>query len=455
MKQLTCFKSYDIRGELGKNLDGLIIYRIARAFAKVLKSKKVAVARDSRESSFELSEYLVKGLMHEGVNVLDIGLAGTEEMYFATSHFNCDGGIIVTASHNPKNYNGLKMVKSFSRPLDIKSEFLEIKRLAEEQDFISKKKGHRVSIKNESREAYVDKVISLINIKRIRPLNVVINCGNGTAGPTFDAIAKKLIEAQPSFKFTRIFHNVDSSFPNGVPNPLIKENQAPTIEKVISECADLGIAFDGDFDRCFLFDECGSFIPGEYIVGLLAEIFLKKEPLSTIVHDPRVVWNTIASIEENKGVAVQAKTGHAFMKQKMREVNAIYGGEISAHHYFRDFFYCDSGMIPWLMIVELSGMEKRTLSSLVNEKKKLYPSSGEINLKLKDPDKAIEKVEQLFEGKYIKKDMTDGISLAFYDWRLNIRKSNTEPLVRLNIECKSDPNLVLKKVELVKEILLD
>ena len=455
MKALTCFKTYDIRGKIGENLDADIVYRIARAFAKVLQAKKVVIARDSRESSFGLSESLVEGLMHEGVDVLDIGLAGTEEMYFATSNYSCDGGIIVTASHNPKNYNGLKMVKSRSRPLDIESEFLEIKKLAEAQDFGKKKSGARVSLESDSREAYVNKVISFIDIDKMPPLKMVINCGNGTAGPTFDAIARKLIEMQPSFQFIRVFHDVDSSFPNGVPNPLLEENRSSTAEKVVAVSADIGVAFDGDFDRCFLFDESGTFIPGEYIVGLLASTFLKKEPQSIIVHDTRVIWNTADLVKKNNGVPMQSKTGHAFMKQKMREVNAIYGGEISAHHYFRDFFYCDSGMIPWLMIVELMGIDKSKLSTLINERKKLYPSSGEINLKLNEPTNAILKVEKFFEGKYIEKDKTDGVSLSFKNWRMNIRKSNTEPLVRLNIESKSDPSLVEQKVELVKDIILN
>ena len=455
MKALTCFKTYDIRGKIGENLDADIVYRIARAFAKVLQAKKVVIARDSRESSFGLSESLVEGLMHEGVDVLDIGLAGTEEMYFATSNYSCDGGIIVTASHNPKNYNGLKMVKSRSRPLDIESEFLEIKKLAEAQDFGKKKSGARVSLESDSREAYVNKVISFIDIDKMPPLKMVINCGNGTAGPTFDAIARKLIEMQPSFQFIRVFHDVDSSFPNGVPNPLLEENRSSTAEKVVAVSADIGVAFDGDFDRCFLFDESGTFIPGEYIVGLLASTFLKKEPQSIIVHDTRVIWNTADLVKKNNGVPMQSKTGHAFMKQKMREVNAIYGGEISAHHYFRDFFYCDSGMIPWLMIVELMGIDNSKLSTLINERKKLYPSSGEINLKLNEPTNAILKVEKFFEGKYIEKDKTDGVSLSFKNWRMNIRKSNTEPLVRLNIESKSDPSLVEQKVELVKDIIFN
>ena len=454
MKELACFKSYDIRGQVGININEEIVHSIARAFAVVLNAKKVVVARDSRESSLKLSLSLKKGLIKEGVKVLDLGLAGTEEMYFATSYFKTCGGIIVTASHNPKDFNGLKMVRYSSKPLSVSDEFLKIKKMAEENNFQADKNGNEENVADEARDAYVQKILSFIDVEKIRGLNILVNCGNGTAGPTFDALETEIKKRNSKLNFTKMFHEVDSSFPNGVPNPLLKENQHPTKEMVLKTNAELGVAFDGDFDRCFLFDEKGSFIQGEYIVGLLAEAFLKKEPNSSIVHDPRIIWNTLDVVEQNNGKCVQSKTGHVFMKEKMREVNAIYGGEISAHHYFRDFFFCDSGMIPWLLVLELLSNKNKPISYLIEQRKKLFLSSGEINLKIDNPQLAIKKVKDHFIYNSLSQDYTDGLSFTFEGWRFNLRESNTESLVRLNVECTSNQAFLDKRVQDLKRFLI-
>jgi phosphomannomutase len=414
----------------------------------------VVVGWDARGTSPKLAQSLIQGVMDEGATVLDIGLAGTEEMYWATSYFQADGGIEVTASHNPINYNGLKMVKAGSKPLDPATELLAVQTCAEDNNFgLKKLGGHQFDRQLAAKQAYVEKVLSFVAISDLRPLKIVVNCGNGAAGPTFDALAHALSARTDAFDFIRVFHTPDSSFPNGIPNPLLTENHAPTRDQVLAHKADLGIAFDGDFDRCFFFDAQGLFIPGEYIVGLLASVFLEKEPGAKIVHDPRVVWNTKDIVQINSGMAVQSKTGHAFIKQVMREFDAVYGGEMSAHHYFRDFAYCDSGMIPWLVLCELMGRSGQPLSALVAARMADYPSSGETNFTLQDPQASIAKVLAVYEPKALQKDQTDGVSLEFDAWRFNLRASNTEPVVRLNIESRGDPSLVATKLDDITRLL--
>ena len=453
-KELTCFKAYDVRGELGLNLNGDICYRIGRAYAEVMESKTVIIGRDVRKSSPELSKCFSEGLMDNGVKVLDIGIAGTEEVYWATTHFSACGGIMITASHNPISFNGIKMVKSESRPLET-NEFLMIKKTAENNSFpILKNRGKVVDIFYESKDAYVNKLFEFIDTNLLPKLNIVINGGNGALGPTFDLFEEKLQKKSKNLKFFKYQHNPDSNFPNGIPNPLIKENHQFNKNLVISKNADLGIAFDGDFDRCFFFDENGNFVPGEYIVGLLAEIFLLKEPGSKIIHDSRVIWNIKDVVENHSGYSLVSKTGHAFIKKSMRDNNAIYGGEMSAHHYFREFAYCDSGMIPWLLIIELMGRKEKKLSELVKDRQQKFPSSGEINFTIKKPEKMIEKVLKYFQDQYLYYDYFDGLSVVFEDWRFNLRISNTEPLVRLNLETKKNLDLLNHGIKKLTKILL-
>ncbi len=443
MKELSCFKSYDIRGEVDVNIDAEIVYRVGRALSQHFLAKSVVIGYDARETSPTFATAIAKGIQDFGSNAINIGLAGTEEMYWAVSEFGACAGVEITASHNPINFNGIKIVKSKSHPLDEETDFKVIKKLAETAVFSSPSHRGKLTYQSvEAREAYVRRVLSFIEIDKLRPLKIVVNSGNGAAGPTFDAIAKKLAEAKAPLEFIRINHNPDHTFPNGVPNPILPKNHDATAKVVKELGADFGVAFDGDFDRCFFFDENGMFIQGEYIVGLFANIFLEKEPGATIVHDPRVIWNTQNIVKKKGGVAVQSKTGHAFIKETMRMHDAIYGGEMSAHHYFRDFAYCDSGMIPWLLIAELISKSGRSLADWVKDRIVAFPSSGEINFHVKDANDSISRVLAAYRKDAVSLDDSDGMSLVFKDWRFNLRSSNTEPLVRLNIEsCGNGPKI--------------
>lgn len=444
MKKLSCFKAYDIRGRLGDELNEDIAYRIGRAYGEIIKPKQVVVGGDVRLTSHNLKAAVAQGLMDAGAEVLDLGLAGTEEVYFATFYLELDGGIEVTASHNPIDYNGMKLVREGSRPISGDTGLGEIEQLALSQAWgAAKTTGSRRDL--DVREQYAKHIVSYIEPSKLKPLKLVVNAGNGTAGPALDAIAQQLQQQGVPFEFIKVHHQPDGSFPHGIPNPLLPENRAATQEAVIAHQADMGIAWDGDFDRCFLFDEHGQFIEGYYIVGLLAEAFLQKQPGAKIIHDPRLIWNTQALVTANGGQAIQSKTGHAFIKERMREEDAIYGGEMSAHHYFRDFAYCDSGMIPWLLVAELMCTTGKSLSQLMKERMAAFPSSGEINSTLADPVAAIDRVLQHYQPKALSVDTTDGISLDMGEWRFNLRSSNTEPVVRLNVESRANPQLVTKK----------
>jgi phosphomannomutase len=440
MPPLTCFKAYDIRGRLGADLNEGVARRIGRAFAEALQARAVVVGRDCRASSEALMSACVEGLVAGGATVLDLGLCGTEEMYFAVTHFEADAGIEITASHNPMDYNGMKLVQKGSAPLDAATGLAAVQALAEGPD-LPDLAGGRVVAAVGARAAYVARVLSFVDIAALQPMTILVNAGNGAAGPTFDAIAAELAARGAPLRFVRLHHLPDGSFPNGIPNPLLPENQPVTAEAVVDARADMGVAWDGDFDRCFLFDRLGRFIPGEYVVGLLAEVFLTKEPGATIVHDPRVVWNTRDVVERAGGRAIQARTGHAFLKQALRDTGAVYGGEMSAHHYFRDFMACDSGMIPWLLVAELMGRSRMSLEDLLSDRMAAFPSSGEINFRLDDPQAAVARVEAAFAARAPARDEMDGLSLAFPDWRLNLRRSNTEPLLRLNVEARGGVDL--------------
>ena len=443
LTELSCFKSYDIRGEIGVNINEDIAYRIGRAVAQHFSAKSVVIGFDARETSPSYATAASHGARDAGADVFNIGMAGTEEMYWAVTEFSACGGIQVTASHNPINYNGMKIVKSQSQPLDDAGEFQSIKALASSKEWLDVSLvGQERDYAAAARQAYVERILSFVDVSAVKPLKIVVNSGNGAAGPTFDAVAARLEALGAPLKFIRVHHTPDSTFPNGIPNPLLRENHAVTADVVKREAADFGIAFDGDFDRCFFFDQTGKFVPGEYLVGLLASIFLEKEECSKIVHDPRVIWNTQDIVRSKGGVAVQAKTGHVFMKQKMRLEEAVYGGEISAHHYFRDFAYCDSGMIPWILVTELISRSGRPLGDWVKDRFVAFHSSGEINFRVEDAGRAIDKVFEAYRADALSIDDTDGLSLTFRDWRFNLRQSNTEPLVRLNIETTGGANKI-------------
>ena len=452
MKPISCFKAYDVRGKLGEQLNEDVAYRIGRAFGQYLQAKHVVVGGDIRLSTESLKQALAKGLMDAGVNVTDIGLCGTEEIYFATSHLKQDGGIMVTASHNPIDYNGLKLVREDSKPISGDTGLFDIQRIAESEDFVNvDTKGQHQKVNNLA--AFVEHVLGYIDLAKLTPKKLVVNAGNGAAGHVIDAIEKVFQQKQVPVSFIKVHHEPDGTFPNGIPNPLLPENRASTAKAVAQHQADLGIAWDGDFDRCFLFDEKGQFIEGYYIVGLLAQAFLEKAPGSRIIHDPRLTFNTLDIVAEKQGIAVQSKTGHAFIKERMRAENAIYGGEMSAHHYFRDFFYCDSGMIPWLLITELLCIEDTKLSDMLNARIAKYPSSGEINRKVSNAPHVLTEVEKQFGDKAIKKEEDDGLTLIFEQWRLNVRSSNTEPLLRVNIEARGDEALMQRKTEQVLALI--
>jgi phosphomannomutase len=439
--RLTCFTAYDVRGRLGDDLDAAIARRIGHAFAATRAATRVVVGRDCRASSEALAEAVADGIAAAGADVLDLGLCGVEEVYFGAAHFGASGGIAVTASHNPVDYNGMKFVGAGAAPLD-PAALAAVRAGAECGDASPVRvRGHRRTPEG-ARDAYVARVISFVDPAALAPLRLLVNAGNGAAGPTFDAVAAALAALGAPLDVVRLNHAPDGTFPNGVPNPLLPENRPATARAVVASGADLGAAWDGDFDRCFFFDETGGFVPGEHVVGLLAESFLARAPGAAIVHDPRVVWSVEDAIARGGGRAVVARTGHAFLKQAMRASGAVYGGEMSAHHYFRDFMCCDSGMIPLLLVAELLGRRGPRLGALVGERMAAFPSSGEINFRLADPAAAVARVRAELEPAARSRDETDGLSLAFADWRFNLRVSNTEPLLRLNVEARGDRALV-------------
>ncbi len=437
--KMACFKAYDIRGRLPDELNEEIAWRIGRACGEFLKPARMVIGHDIRISSPALSAALARGLRETGAEVIDLGLCGTEEVYFAVSHLKTDGGVMITASHNPADYNGMKLVKSEARPISGGTGLREIEALAAAGNFkgAAAAGGYR---EIDNRPAFVEHLLGYIDTAPLKPLKFVVNGGNGCAGPMLDALAGHL-----PFELIRINHEPDGTFPNGIPNPLLPDNREATARAVRDSSADLGLAWDGDFDRCFLFDENGRFIEGYYMVGLLARAILANHPGEKIIHDPRLVWNTEKIVREAGGIPVMSVTGHAFIKEKMRRENAIYGGEMSAHHYFRDFAYCDSGMIPWLLAAEILSRSGRKLSELVDEMIENFPVSGEINSRVTDPDQAIQKIEARCRAEQGVADYTDGFSFATASYRLNIRKSNTEPLLRLNVETRGDRKLLEEK----------
>jgi phosphomannomutase len=447
MNLSNCFKAYDVRGRIPEELNPESSYAIGRAYAEWLKPKRVAVGRDIRLSSAELAEALIRGLTDSGVDVLDIGLCGTEGVYFATFSQELDGGIMVTASHNPPDNNGMKFVREQSKPISGDTGLQDIRKLAEGGKFSASSRQGAV-IETDIRPSYREHLLSYVDRSVLKPIRIVSNPGNGGAGLVID-----LIETDLPFQFVKLHHEPDGTFPHGVPNPMLEENRAVTAQTVLREKADIGIAFDGDFDRCFFFDEQGTFIEGYYIVGLLASVFLKRFPGGRIVHDPRLTWNTLEIVKQYGGKAVQCKSGHAFIKQVMREVDAVYGGEMSAHHYFRDFAYCDSGMIPWLVLGQLLSETGKPLSALVGERMRLFPASGEINRKLVDQKAAIEAVKARYVPGALSVDYTDGLSVEFEQWRFNLRSSNTEPLVRLNVESRGDAALMNDRTQEILGLL--
>lgn len=437
---IQCFKAYDIRGQIPNELNVDIAYRIGNAAVEFLGAETIVLGRDIRLTSTEFADAVSAGVREAGADVLDIGLGGTEMVYFATGELQADGGIMVTASHNPADYNGLKLVRRQARPISGDTGLKDIRVLAERDErLVAGTAGERKAC--DINEAYIDRLLSFVDLPSLAKLKIVTNPGNGGAGLTLDRLEPHL-----PFEFVKIHHAPDGHFPNGVPNPMLTENRKPTIDAIAESGADFGIAWDGDFDRCFFFDENGRFIEGYYIVGLLAQSQLEAQGPGAIVYDPRLTWNTIEIAEQFGGRPVQSKSGHSFMKETMRNEDALYGGEMSAHHYFRDFYYADSGMLPWLLVAQLVSTRDATLSDLVDDRMEKFPASGEINRKVADPAGAIRSIRDRYAPDARTIDETDGVSLEFAEWRFNLRPSNTEPVIRLNVESRGDKELMQEKV---------
>ena len=449
MSNLSSFKAYDIRGRIPDEIDESLAYDVGRAYAAFVRPHRVAVGYDIRLSSPKLATALKRGLMDTGSDVLDIGLWGTEGSYFATFAEGLDGGIMVTASHNPPDYNGMKFVREQARPISADTGLQEMRALIESGRLPAKAAKPGTERQLDIRDKYLEHLLGYVKAASLAKLKVVVNPGNGGAGLIIDALEPHL-----PFEFVKVNSTPDGTFPHGVPNPMLEENRAATADVVRRAGAHVGIAWDGDYDRCFFFDESGRFIEGYYLVGLLAEVFLRQEPGARIVHDPRLTWNTLDIVQRYGGKAVLCKSGHAFIKQKMREVDAVYGGEMSAHHYFRRFSYCDSGMIPWLLVLAVISERGEPLSALVGERMRLFPASGEINRKLSTDAKAIlARVRAQYEGRARAIDLTDGLSMEFEQWRFNLRGSNTEPLVRLNVESRGSDALMREKTAEVLKLV--
>ena len=443
------FKAYDVRGVYPTEVNEELAYRVGRIFSAMFAAETVVVGHDIRLSGRAIVDALTEGLRHGGTKVIDIGQCGTEMIYFATAHLNADGGIMVTASHNPKEYNGMKLVRKGARPISGDTGLKEIGEMAVASNFVHAQVAGKTLGELEKVDivpAYIEHLMTYVDKSALKPMKIVANPGNGGAGPIMKELAKHL-----PFEFISIFDDPDGSFPNGVPNPILMSNREATAKVVRETGADLGIAWDGDFDRCFLFDENAEFIEGYYIVGLLAEVFLLKEPGAKIMYDPRLTWNTEAILERDGGVPVRCKSGHAFMKECMRQNEVLYGGEMSAHHYFRDFSYCDSGMIPWLLVAELMCRSGKKLSELVGARVDMFPCSGEINRKVENSAAILAALEEKYaDGE---QDKMDGLSVAYADWRFNVRTSNTEPVMRLNVETKGDKELLAAKTAEILEII--
>ncbi|HDX0801693.1 phosphomannomutase [Stenotrophomonas maltophilia] len=444
---LPAFKAYDIRGRVPEELNEDLARRIGVALAAQLAPGPVVLGHDVRLTSPALQDALAAGLRGTGREVIDIGLCGTEEVYFQTDHLGAAGGVMVTASHNPMDYNGMKLVKENARPISSDTGLFAISD-AVAADTSEAQPPRAGQTAQHDKHAYIQHLLSYVDASKLKPLKLVVNAGNGGAGAIVDLLAPHL-----PFEFIRICHEPDGSFPNGIPNPLLPENRAATADAVREHGADFGIAWDGDFDRCFFFDHTGRFIEGYYLVGLLAKAILARNPGGKIVHDPRLVWNTVDMVEQAGGVAVQCKSGHAFIKEKMRAEDAVYGGEMSAHHYFREFAYADSGMIPWLLIAQLVSESGRSLADWVEDRMAAYPCSGEINFKVADAKAAVARVMEHFAAQSPALDHTDGISADFGNWRFNLRSSNTEPLLRLNVEARGDAALMQARTDEISRLI--
>lgn len=437
-KYLACFKAYDVRGIVPDELNADIAYRIGRAYADETGAKTVCIGYDIRLSGPELYDALARGLNDAGVDVVHLGLIGTEMVYFATAFYGYDGGVMITASHNPPQYNGMKMVREESRPISSDTGLLAIEESAAKGEW--KRTGTGTRVDQDVYADFVNHLLAIVPPNDLKPLHILADPGNGAAGVAMDALLPHL-----PLKVEKMRWKADGTFPHGVPNPILEEARAMTVDALKTGSYDFGVAWDGDYDRCFFLDENGEFIEGYYIVGLLAQAILLTDPTKTIIYDPRLMWNTLDIVGRLGGRAVVCKSGHAFIKEKMRAEDAVYGGEMSAHHYFKDHWYCDSGMIPFLLIARLVSQSGRSLGELVGAMIEAYPCSGEVNSVVEDVATTLARVEAAYPDGVI--DRLDGLSMDFPEWRFNLRGSNTEPVIRLNVETRGDIALMEQKTQ--------
>lgn len=447
MDSLNCFKAYDIRGKIHDQLTPKFAYHLGRAYASEFKPNQLVVGYDIRLSSIELHDALVKGLMDSGVDVISLGLCGTEEVSYQVSALDTDGGIMITASHNPIEYNGMKLSLKGSVPLGIFNGLQNLKSRIEHQNYQPLNSIGQL-IKFDDKSDYIQHLLSYIDLEKLQPLRIVVNSGNGCAAPILDLLAPHL-----PFEFIKINHEPDGTFPNGIPNPLLLANRTVTSQAVLKHNADLGIAWDGDCDRCFFFDHHGNFVDSYYVIGLLAEQMIEHEKQARIVSDTRLIWNTENVVNVKGGTLMLSKGGHSYMKQAMREYNAIYGGEVSGHHYFRDFAFCDSGMIPWLIMTELLSISQQTLYEHIKESQNQFICSDEMNFNVDNHLGIICAVEKYFGNEQSEIINFDGLTMNFSQWRFNLRASNTESLLRLNIETKGDKCLLQEKQQLLQDLI--
>ena len=434
------FKAYDVRGRVPGEFNADLACRIGAAVVRFTGAAEVVLGHDARLSSPDIADAVADGVTRAGADIADLGLCGTEQVYFATGRLGCGAGVMVTASHNPADYNGLKIVREDARPISGDTGLADIARLAGSPPPRGAR-GRRRAVK--VRGPWRRRVLSFVDGLPVNPLKVVINSGNGAAGPSVEALA-----GHTPLKITHIRAEPDGRFPHGVPNPLLDSTRKATSEAVIEHGADFGVAFDGDFDRCCFFDERGEFVHPYYTVGMFAAILLASRPANDrrVIHDPTLVWDTEEQVRSAGGRPYRNRAGHSFIKQRMREEDAVYGGESSAHHYFREFLYCDSGMIPWILMAGILSAQGGGLADHTAERRRRYPTSGEINLPIgEDCAPLMQRLAGTYSAQGALVDHIDGLSVEFPDWRFNLRPSNTEPLLRLNLEARADPELLASK----------
>jgi phosphomannomutase len=432
------FKAYDVRGVYPTELDEDGAYAIGRGYVEQFEPKRIAVGRDMRPSSPSMAAAVIRGASAAGAEVLDIGMVGTEMLYFAVGDLSLDGGVMVTASHNPKEYNGLKIVRRGALPVGGDSGLPEIRERALKLHEGSEETGPPATEQVDIYPPFVDKVLSFIDVSAVQPLRAVIDAGNGMAGAMMPPILDRLpVDA------VRCFFEPDGTFPNHAPNPLLPENREFVMGKVLEERSDLGIAFDGDADRCFFVDDTGEFVPGDFVTALLAESILEKEPGAKIIYDVRASWAVRDTVERAGGVSLINRVGHAFIKERMRQEGAVFAGEVSGHYYFRDFYQADSGTIPALLMLELVSRRGRKLSELLQPYRERYFITGELNTPVEDVALKLQELKEHF-GREGEVSHLDGISVTAEDWHMNVRPSNTEPLLRLNLEALN-PELMERK----------